>query len=82
MKILANILIIIRFLLYFPFALIIRTCIFLMELLSILIYSMELKILRTQNRTQNMWKISIFSIRIIDWLTDRDELLIYNIIQK
>lgn len=78
MKILANILIIIRFLLYFPFALIIRTCIFLMELLSILIYSMELKILRTQN----MWKISIFSIRIIDWLTDRDELLICNIIQK
>lgn len=78
MKILSNILIIIRFLLYFPFALIIRTCIFLMELLSILIYSMELKILRTQN----MWKISIFSIRIIDWLTDRDELLIYNIIQK
>lgn len=78
MKILANILIIIRFLLYFPFALIIRTCIFLMELLSILIYSMELKIIRTQN----MWKISIFSIRIIDWLTDRDELLICNIIQK
>lgn len=78
MKILSNILIIIRFLLYFPFALIIRTCIFLMELLSILIYSMELKILRTQN----MWKISIFSIRIIDWLTDRDELLICNIIQK
>ena len=78
MKILANILIIIRFLLYFPFALIIRTCIFLMELLSILIYSTKLAILKKEN----MWKISISSIKIIDWLTDRDELLIYNILQK
>lgn len=78
MKILANILIIIRFLLYFPFALIIRTCIFLMELLSILIYSTKLAILEKEN----MWKISISSIKIIDWLTDRDELLIYNILQK
>ena len=78
MKILANSLIIIRFLLYFPFALIIRTCIFLMELLSILIYSTKFAMLGKEN----MWKISIFSIRIIDWLTDRDKLLIYNIIQK
>ena len=78
MKILANILIIIRFLLYFPFALIIRTCIFLIELLSILIYSTKLAILKKEN----MWKISISSIKIIDWLTDRDELLIYNILQK
>lgn len=78
MKILANSLIIIRFLLYFPFALIIRTCIFLMELLSILIYLTKLAMLGKEN----MWKISIFSIRIIDWLTDRDKLLIYNILQK
>ena len=78
MKILANILIIIRFLLYFTFALIIRTCIFLMELLSILIYSTKLAILEKEN----MWKISIFSIKIIDWLTDRDKLLIYNILYK
>lgn len=78
MKILANSLIIIRFLLYFPFALIIRTCIFLMELLSILIYSTKLAMLGKEN----MWKISISSIKIIDWLTDRDELLIYNILQK
>lgn len=78
MKILANSLIIIRFLLYFPFALIIRTCIFLMELLSVLIYSTKLAMLGQEN----MWKISISSIKIIDWLTDRDKLLIYNIIQK
>lgn len=78
MKILANSLIIIRFLLYFPFALIIRTCIFLMELLSILIYLTKLAMLGKEN----MWKISISSIKIIDWLTDRDKLLIYNIIQK
>lgn len=78
MKILANSLIIIRFLLYFPFALIIRTCIFLMELLSILIYLTKLAMLGKEN----MWKISIYSIKIIDWLTDRDELLIYNILQK
>ena len=68
MKILANILIIILFFLYFPFAFIFRICFWIIIALNFLIQPLTRPIFKTLN-SKGEWKIAAFLGKFIEWMT-------------
>ena len=69
MKTLANILIIILFFLFFPFAFIFRICFWAIIALNFLIQPLTRPIFKTLN-SKDKWKITTFLGKFIEWMTD------------
>lgn len=69
MKTLANILIIILFFLYFPFAFIFRICFWTIIALNFLIQPLTRPIFKTLN-DKDEWKITTFLGKFIEWMTE------------